>query len=137
MFLRNPSERLLSAYLDKVSGMKRDKDHFLMNYNMSQTPSFEEFVNIISQNRVDFELGSKTKEKLQGVDWRKFWSLPCLIHSLFLDSTQLPRPMHTQLLIHTGGLSPCHAAFLNFFRGSRSSVHWTGLRPKLETYYKK
>lgn len=71
MFLRNPIERLLSAYLDKVNGMKRDKDHFLMNYNMTHTPSFEEFVNIISENRIDFELGSKTREKLQGVDWRK------------------------------------------------------------------
>lgn len=72
MFLRNPAERLLSAYLDKVNGMKRDQDHFLMNYNMTQTPSFEEFVKAISQNRVDFELGSKTREKLQGVDWREY-----------------------------------------------------------------
>ena len=71
VFLRNPAERLLSAYLDKVNGTKRDKDHFLLLYNRTETPTFEEFVKTISQNRVDFDLHSKTQEKLHGVDWRK------------------------------------------------------------------
>eukprot|EP00956_Cyclotella_meneghiniana_P027059 scaffold59906_cov36-Cyclotella_meneghiniana.AAC.1 len=69
VFLRNPAERLLSAYLDKVNGTQRDKDHFLMNYNMTVTPSFAEFVHAISKNRTATEIGVKSKEKLHGVDW--------------------------------------------------------------------
>ena len=75
VFLRDPAERLLSAYLDKVNGTQRDKDHFLMNYNMTVTPSFAEFVHAISKNRTATEIGVKSKEKLHGVDWCK-----CLCH---------------------------------------------------------
>lgn len=38
---------------------------------MTETPSFSDFVNAISQNRTEFELGVKSKEKLRGVDWCK------------------------------------------------------------------
>ncbi|KAL7521008.1 hypothetical protein ACHAWX_005702 [Stephanocyclus meneghinianus] len=70
VFLRNPAERLLSAYLDKVNGKSlRDRDHFKFIYNMTHTPTFDQFVKAIAKNRTDFELGSKTREKLWGVDW--------------------------------------------------------------------
>lgn len=98
VFLRNPAERLLSAYLDKVNGTKRDKDHFLKLYNKTESPTFEEFVRIISQNRVDFELASKTQEKLQGVDWCKY--LICLLLLLktytYLDTNAL-----SQIICHS------------------------------------
>lgn len=94
VFLRNPAERLLSAYLDKVNGTKRDKDHFLKLYNKTESPTFEEFVRIISQNRVDFELASKTQEKLQGVDWCKY--LICLL--LLLKTTYLDTNALSQII---------------------------------------
>ena len=71
-----PVERLLSAYLDKVNGKQRDRDHFLMSYNMTVTPSFAEFVHEISRNRTVVPLGgAKSKEKLHGVDWCKHYML--------------------------------------------------------------
>ena len=70
VFLRNPAERLLSAYLDKVNGKStRDRDHFKFIYNMTHTPTFDEFVKAIAKNRTNFELGSRTREQLWGVDW--------------------------------------------------------------------
>jgi uridine kinase len=71
VFLRNPAERLLSGYLDKVNGSQRDKAHFLTNYNMTYTPTFEQFVRTISLTRTEFELATKAEAKLRGVDWCK------------------------------------------------------------------
>ena len=42
-----------------------------MNYNMTDTPTFAEFVHAISRNRTATELGVKSREKLHGIDWCK------------------------------------------------------------------
>ena len=75
MFLRNPAERLLSAYLDKV----HKKKGFSMKYNMTEAPSFDEFVHAISPNRAEFELGGESREKLRGVNWCKTAACCCFI----------------------------------------------------------
>ncbi len=52
----------------------------MINYNLTRTLGFKEFVRMIAKNRIDTKLGSKTVEKLQGVDWCKC----SVLHYMFL-----------------------------------------------------
>lgn len=88
VFLRDPAERLLSAYLDKVNGTSVDeRNHFLKTYNLKATPTFEEFIKAISKNRTEFEFRSESETKLQGVDWCELL-LQGIIHRRTCDSNR-------------------------------------------------
>ena len=50
----------------------------MINYNLTRTLGFKEFVRTIAKDRIDTKLGSKTVEKLQGVDWCKCSVLHCM-----------------------------------------------------------
>mmetsp|Transcript_5215 Transcript_5215/g.10515 ORF Transcript_5215/g.10515 Transcript_5215/m.10515 type:complete len:577 (-) Transcript_5215:113-1843(-) len=71
-FLRDPAERLLSTYLDRVAGKDEiQTGWFRKSYNLRKRPSFPEFVEYISRNRTHcpFRQGSPTTDRLFGVDW--------------------------------------------------------------------
>lgn len=88
VFLRDPAERLLSAYLDKVNGTSvKARNHFLKTYNLKATPTFEEFIKAISKNRTEFEFRSESETKLQGVDWCELL-LQGIIHRRTCDSNR-------------------------------------------------
>ncbi|KAL7426212.1 hypothetical protein ACHAXM_000376 [Skeletonema potamos] len=69
-FLRDPAERLLSLYLDKVNG--KDllwKTHFVSLYGLDDTPSFEEFVKLIDRKRTSCPFYGNKSERISGMDW--------------------------------------------------------------------
>lgn len=72
-FLRDPAERLLSLYLDKINGKHdRWKKHFVSRYGLVGTPTFEEFVKMIDRNRTTpcpLVQGRTNVITLGGVDW--------------------------------------------------------------------
>lgn len=69
-FLRDPAERLLSLYLDKVNGTdKRWKSHFVSRYGLNDTPSFAEFIRLIAKKRHSCPFYGRNSERLFGVDW--------------------------------------------------------------------
>mmetsp|Transcript_17250 Transcript_17250/g.32948 ORF Transcript_17250/g.32948 Transcript_17250/m.32948 type:complete len:274 (+) Transcript_17250:178-999(+) len=71
-FIRNPVERLLSAYLDKVASEKQAvRQHFQKNYGLNHTISFREFVNYLGDERQSCPLSKKNYkiDGLRGVDW--------------------------------------------------------------------
>lgn len=72
-FLRDPAERLLSLYLDKINGKDdRWKKHFVSRYGLVGTPTFEEFVKMIDRNRTTpcpLVQGRTNVITLGGVDW--------------------------------------------------------------------
>lgn len=71
-FLRDPAERLLSLYLDKVNGKdERWRDHFVSYYGLDGTPTFEAFVRLIDRERISCPFRGKTSnsERLGGMDW--------------------------------------------------------------------
>ena len=76
VFLRDPAERLLSLYLDKINGKdERWKEHFVSRYGLDGTPTFEEFVKMIDRERTTSSCplvhGSRNNNviHLGGVDW--------------------------------------------------------------------
>ncbi len=70
-FLRDPAERLLSLYLDKVNGKDKPwKKYFVAYYGLNGTPSFEEFVKLIDRKRISCLFnGKNNSERLGGMDW--------------------------------------------------------------------
>ncbi len=82
VFMRDPAERLLSTYLDKVransgnGGM--EAMHFRSLYNFTESPTFEEFVETIAKNKTHCPVrGGPRRENLHGADWCKsYLSLP-------------------------------------------------------------
>lgn len=72
--LRNPAERLLSAYLDKVASKKAGlRKSFQNTYGLNYTISFEEFVNYLGEERQSCPVSKKNEkiDGLRGVDWCK------------------------------------------------------------------
>jgi len=74
VFMRDPAERLLSTYLDKVrvnsgnGGM--EAIHFRNVYNFTESPTFEEFVETIAKNKTHCPVrGGSKRENLHGADW--------------------------------------------------------------------
>ena len=71
-FLRDPAERLLSLYLDKINGSdERWKKHFVSRYGLNGTPTFEAFVKMLDGERTSCPLNGKISDtrRLGGIDW--------------------------------------------------------------------
>ncbi|KAK1737849.1 carbohydrate sulfotransferase [Skeletonema marinoi] len=69
-FFRDPAERLLSLYLDKINGSdERWKNHFVSRYGLNGTPSFEEFVKMIDRERTSCPFNGRNSARLGGIDW--------------------------------------------------------------------
>ena len=70
VFLRDPAERLLSFYLDKVNGDdEKWKSHFVSIHGLNKTPSFGEFVKMIDGKRTSCPFTGRNSERISGVDW--------------------------------------------------------------------
>jgi len=74
VFFRDPEERLLSAYLDKVRPNSDNDDevanHFKSEFNFTESPTFSEFVEAIATNRTRCPTGrGSRRDKLYGADW--------------------------------------------------------------------
>jgi len=74
VFFRDPEERLLSAYLDKVRPNSDNDDevanHFKSEFNFTESPTFSEFVEAIATNRTRCPTGRGSgRDKLYGADW--------------------------------------------------------------------
>lgn len=69
-FLRNPAERLLSAYLDKVYSKKTEREHFQKQHGLNRTLSFNEFLDVLAEEPLPCpsRLGNDL-DRLKGVNW--------------------------------------------------------------------
>ncbi|KAL7487135.1 hypothetical protein ACHAW6_012736 [Cyclotella cf. meneghiniana] len=74
-FLRDPAERLLSAYLDKVVTKRLERDHFQRMHGLNRTLSFEEFIGILAETPQSSSSssqpcgGGSDLDALRGVNW--------------------------------------------------------------------
>ncbi|KAL3784242.1 hypothetical protein HJC23_013529 [Cyclotella cryptica] len=71
-FLRDPAERLLSAYLDKVATKQLERDHFQKMHGLNRTLSFGEFLNILAETPPSQSCrsgGGNDLNTLRGVNW--------------------------------------------------------------------
>jgi len=134
VFFRDPEERLLSAYLDKVRPNSDNDDevanHFKSEFNFTESPTFSEFVEAIATNRTRCPTGRGSgRDKLYGADWCEQYIFAADASSRFRANSYANSFCDANLFsfviqvpIPIGDPKPCHAESANFSRAYPTSV---------------